>query len=193
METKIRVHTMDDLEKANYDEWKKKCADTRARKKREALAATARGEAKALADALDVGPGYRRIKSGPNKGAVVWKGSSQQRLDEAAIAKENRRKKEEERRAQRLLDREETGALLQSIEERKASKRREIVSPEIVWAFIFIYSVSIISFLIAKMFASFGIMGLAIFIDAVCYMLYAKRSRYSRYLPFLWWILHPKK
>lgn len=184
---------MDDLGKANYEKWKKKCADTRARKKREAAETTAKAKAKAFADALDAGPGYRRIKSGPNKGTVVWKGSHQQRLDEIAIANENRRKKEEERRAQRLIDIEKTDALLQSFKEKEASRKKKTVSPEIIWAFIFIYSVSLISFLIAKMFASFGIMGLAVFIDAVCYMLYAKKSRYSRYLPFLWWILSPKK
>jgi hypothetical protein len=184
---------MNDDEKAHYEEWKRKCAETRASKKREALEAIVKAEAKALADALEAGPGYRRIKSGPHRGTVVWKGSRQQRLDEIAIAKENRRKAEAERQARRLVDREQTQALLQSIKEKEASKKKQIVSPEIVWAFVFIFSVSIISFLIAKKFASFGIMGLAILIDFICYLLFAKKSRYSRYLPFLWWILSPKK
>jgi len=184
---------MNEVEKAHYEEWKKKCAETRARKKREAVEATVKAEAKTLADALESGPGYRRIKSGPNKGTVVWKGSHQQRLDEIAIAKENRRKAEAERQARRLIEREQTQALLQSIKVKEASKKKEIVSPEIVWAYVFIFSVSIISLLIAKMFASFGIMGLAILIDFICYLLFAKKSRYSRYLPFLWWILSSRK
>jgi hypothetical protein len=184
---------MNDDEKAYYEDWKRKSAATKARKKREAVEAAMKADAKALADALDVSPGYRRIKSGRNKGLVVWRGSEQQRLDEIAIAKDRSRKKEEARRAQRIIDREKTESLLQAFKEEKEKKKKERVSPEIIWAYIFIFSASIISFLIAKMFASFGIMGLAVFVDFICYMLFAKTSRYSRYLPFLWWFLMQKK
>lgn len=178
---------MTDQERAYYEAWKKKGADTRARKKRDLAEAVKQEEASAFADVIDAGPGYRRIKSGPNKGTVVWRGSEQQRLDEIVIAKENRRKREESRRTQMLIDREETQALLRSIKEKEASKKEKIISPEIIWAYVFIFSVSIISFLIAKLFAGLGIMGLAIFIDATCYIVKAKKTRNSKYLPFLWW------
>ncbi len=184
---------MTEDEEAYYDEWKRKCEATRIRKKREIVEAAAKAEARALVDALDASPGYRRIKSGPNKGTVIWKGSHQQRLDEIVIAKENRRRAETERRARRLAEREASEAVLRSIKEKEATREKELVSTEIIWAYIFVFSVSIISFLIAKMFASFGIMGLAIFIDFICYMLLAKRYRHSRYLPFLWWILSKRK
>ena len=184
---------MNDDEKAYYEDWKRKSAATKARKKREVVEATIKADAKALADALNVSPGYRRIKSGRNKGRVVWRGSEQQRLDEIAIAKDRNREKEEARRAQKIIDREKTESLLQTFKEEKEEKKKEIVSPEILWAYIFLFSASIVSFLIAKLFASFGIMGLAVFIDFICYMFFAKKSRYSRYLPFLWWFLNQKK
>jgi hypothetical protein len=184
---------MNDDEKAYLEEWKKKCAATRARKLHEASESMKKAREKALADALAVGPGYRRIKSGPHKGTVVWKGSEQQRLDDIAIARENYRKEAERRTAQMLIDRQEADAPRHAVEENDKSPQKETISLEFLLPVVFIFSVSIVSFLIAKMFAAFGMMGLAIFIDFICYQIKAKRSRYSKYLPFLWWFLMEKK
>jgi hypothetical protein len=170
---------MNDDEKAHYEEWKRKCAETRKRKRHE-LAET---QSKIAAEK----PGYRLITRGPNKGKLKWMGYQQQRKDRGSIAWGKRKKEEETRK---LL---EPTPAVPSVPKPEEPEKKEYVSPEVIWAFVFIFSVSIVSFLIAKMFAYFGIMGLAVFIDAICYLVMAKKTRHSRYLPFLWWILHPRK
>lgn len=166
---------MNEEEKAHYDEWKRRCAETREHTRREL--------AEAQSKIAKEKPGYRLITRGPNKGQLKWMGYRQQRMDRSSV----RRKQIVE--ARKAL--EPTPVSPPPIPEQP--KRREQFSPEIIWAFIFIFSVSIISFLIAKLFAYLGFMGLAVFIDVICYLILAKKSRYSRYLPFLWWFLSPKK
>jgi hypothetical protein len=170
---------MNDEEKSHYEEWKRKCAETKKRKSCE--------RAETQSKIMKEKPGYRLITRGPNKGQLKWMGYKRQRIDRSSVAWAKSRKKEETRKLP------ETTPVVPPPSQREEPKSKEYVSPEVIWGFIFIYSVSIIPFFIAKMFAYLGIMGLALFIDAVCYLMKAKKTRYSRYLPFFWWMLSPKK
>jgi hypothetical protein len=186
---------MTDEEKVYYEEWKKKCAETKARTKREIVEANVKAEAKALADALDAGPGYRRIKSGPKKGTVVWKGSEQQRLDDMVLARENRRLASiarEERVAKLKADSAALAISLESVAKpEKPSKRKDAI--EIILAYIFVCAITITYVMIAKAIAQFGFLGLAIFIDFILYSIKARKPYRSRYVPFLWWFLFHRK
>jgi hypothetical protein len=64
---------MTDEERAHYEEWQKKCAATRARKKQEL--------AQARAKLLREKPGYRIPTRGSKKGQLVWIGYKQQQTD----------------------------------------------------------------------------------------------------------------
>ena len=167
---------MNDDEKAHYEEWKRKCAATRERKDRERVEAQKK--------LIQEKPGYRLVTRGPNKGQLKWMGYKQQRIDKSSIAWDNQRSEEEAH--ERVQSSPRPIPLLQKPEEQQKKVR---AYSEIILAFIFIFSVSIISFLMAKLFAYFGIMSLAVLIDAVCYLVKTRRARRSRYLPFLWWFL----
>jgi hypothetical protein len=164
---------MNDEQKAHFDEWQRKCAETKAR--------TSRELAEAQSKISKEKPGYRLITRGPNKGQLKWVGYRQRGRDTSSVV------------LARISEEREARKLHEPLPILEQPKRGEKVSPEIIWAFVFIFSVSIISFLIAKLFAYLGFMGLAVLIDAVCYHIFAQKSRYSRYLPFLWWFLSPKK
>ena len=64
---------MTDEEKAYYEEWKRKCAETRATKRQE----LAQERAKLLREK----PGYRIPTRGSKKGQLVWMGYRQQQID----------------------------------------------------------------------------------------------------------------
>jgi hypothetical protein len=165
---------MNEDDKAHYEERKKKCGETKGLTKREL--------AEAQAKIIEEKPGYRLITRGPNKGKLRWAGYKQQRIDRSSIAQAKRRRAED---ARKLLD---PPSVTMPLPKSGGPKTREL-SPEITWAYVFVFSVSIVSFLIAKLFAYFGVVGLAVLIDALCYLVRAKKTRQSRYLPFLWWFL----
>jgi hypothetical protein len=59
---------------------------------------------------------------------------------------------------------------------------------ELIIYFVSIVLLTLLSFFIAKAFASFGVLALAILIDFILYSL-KKRPKYrGKYLPFLWWL-----
>ncbi len=163
---------MTEDEKAHYEEWKKKCAETRKRKSREL--------AEVQAETMEENPGYRLITRGPNKGKLNWLGYQQQRMDRSSIAWAKRRKADEERRKLEPPELQKPIVL----EPPKPSPK---FSPEVFLAFAVIMTLWLISFFIMKALASFGILGVCALIDAVCYAAKGKRRRHSRYLPFLWW------
>ena len=186
---------MTDEEKAHFEDWKKKCANSRKRKKQEIIEAKVKAEARALTEVLDAGAGYRRIKSGPNKGKVVWRGSEQQRLDDIVLAKENRRLAmiaREERESKRKAD---SAAL--AIRMGSAAKpempRKHNDTIEVLLAYGLVCAITITYMLIAKAIAQCGFLVLAIFIDFILYSIKARRPYRSRYVPFLWWFLFYRK
>jgi hypothetical protein len=186
---------MTDEERAYHEEWRKKCAETKARKKRKIVEANVKAEAKALADALDAGPGYRRIKSGPKKGTAIWKGSEQQRRDDIALAKENRRLAliaREEREGKRKADSAALATRPESVAKpEKPRKRNDAI--EIILAYVFVCAITIAYMIIAKATAQLGFLGLAIFVDFTLYSIKARKPYRSRYVPFLWWFLFHRK
>jgi hypothetical protein len=186
---------MTDEERAHFEEWKKKCAQSKARKRQEIIEANVKGEAKALAEVLDAGSGYRKIKSGPNKGKVVWRGSEQQRLDDIVLGKENRRLASiarEERESKRKADSAALAIRLESVGKPETPRKRNDAL-EIILAYVFVCAITITYMLIAKAIALFGVLGLAIFVDFILYSIKARKPYRSRYVPFLWWFLFHRK
>lgn len=156
---------MTEEQKAHYEEWKKKCAATRARNLTE-LHSEHQHEWK---------PGFKLITRGPRKGQFKWMGYKQQSADRSAIVfAQSRKAIDALKPTEPLAD--------------KSPREKPKFSWEFVIAIIFIYSVSIISFFISKAFASFGVLGLAVFVDFAVYSIKKKRRYGSKYLPFLWWL-----
>jgi membrane protein YdbS with pleckstrin-like domain len=60
-------------------------------------------------------------------------------------------------------------------------------SLEIFLAFAVVITLSLVSFFVAKPLAACGILGICVFIDAICYLFITRNRKQSKYLPFLWW------
>ena len=174
---------MTEEEKAHFEEWKKKCAETKSRKKQE-LAQT---QAKLLREK----PGYRIAKHGDQKGQLVWMGYKQQQTDINMARNAQKHEEAIARRAFEAAKAPPTPIVPQA--PIAPSKRNEIKPYEVILAYVFICSITIAYVMIAKAIAHFGFLGLAILIDFILYSIKAKRMRHSRYLPFLWWVFYPRR
>lgn len=172
---------MTDEEKAHYEEWQKKCAATRARKKQE----LAQERAKLLKEK----PAYRI--PGSKKGQLVWIGYRQQQTDINMVRNAEKHKEAAERRAIEAANAPPISTVTPAPME--PTKRNEIKPYEVILAYLFVCAVTLTYVFIAKAIAQFGFLGLAIFIDFVLYSIKAKKTYRSRYAPFLWWFLVQRK
>ncbi len=173
---------MTDEEKAPYEEWQKKCAATRARKKQE----LAQERVALLKDK----PGYRIPTRGSKKGQLVWLGYRQQQTD---INMARNAEKHQEAIARRAVEAANAPPVSTVTPVTEPAKRNEIKPYEVIFAYLFACAVTLAYFFIAKAIAQFGFLGLAIFIDFILYSLKAKKAYRSRYAPFLWWFLMQRK
>jgi hypothetical protein len=174
---------MTDEEKAHYEEWKKKCAETRARKKQE----LAEARAKLLRDK----PGYRIAKGGDKKGQLIWMGYRQQQTD---INMARNAQKHEEAIARRAIEAANAPSIsIITSTPIAPAKRSEIKPYEVIVAYLFACAVTLTYMFIAKAIALVGFLGLAILADFVLYSIKARKAYRSRYAPFLWWFLMHRK
>lgn len=174
---------MTDEERAHYEEWQKKCAATRARKKQEL--------AQARAKLLREKPGYRIPTRGSKKGQLVWIGYKQQQTDINMVRNAEKRQEAVARKAIEAANAPPISTVTPAPIE--PTKRNEIKPYEVILAYLFVCSVTLTYVFIAKAIAQFGFLGLAIFIDFVLYSIKARKTYRSRYAPFLWWFLMRRK
>jgi hypothetical protein len=174
---------MTDEEKAHYEEWKKKCAETRAIKKQEL--------AQAQAQLLREKPGYRIPTRGDKKGQLVWMGYRQQQTDINMVRNAEKHREAVARRAIEAANAPPASIATPTAIE--SSKRNEIKPYEVILAYLFACAVTLTYVFIAKAIAQFGFLGLAILIDFALYSIKAKKTYRSRYAPFLWWFLMQRK
>lgn len=164
-----------DEQKAHYVEWKRKCAESKKKNLAEFRADHQDGRK----------PGYKLITRGPRKGKWVPKSYKALRAEkkDAAWAKY------QDSKSKRLAREAEEEKLRPSVPQAATPEKRKHkhFDPEILLALFVVTALCLLSFFIAKLFAAFGILTLAVFIDAIFYSLKRRSSPRRRYLPFLWW------
>jgi hypothetical protein len=174
---------MTDEEKAYFEDWKKKCAETRARNKQE----RAHAQARLLKDK----PGFRIAKRGSKKGQLVWIGYKQQQTD---INMARNAQKREEAIARRAIESANASPNpIASSASLAPTRRNEIKPYEVILAYLFVCAATLTYVFIAKAIEHLGFLGLAVFVDFVLYSIKAKKTYHSRYAPFLWWFLMRRK
>lgn len=173
---------MTEDEKAYYEEWKRKCAATRARKKQE----RAQENAKLLKDKT----GYRIPTRGSKKGQLVWMGYRQQQIDMNMARNAEKNREAAAKRALEAAQRSPT-PITQQTPSSPATRPSEAL--EVILAFLFVCAVTLGYVFIARGIARLGFLGPAILLDFFFYSILAKKSYRSRYAPFVWWFLQQRK
>lgn len=166
-------NNLTDDQKAHYEEWKRKCAESKGKNLADFRVDHQQGWKS----------GYKLITRGPRRGQWVPKNYKELRAEKKAEAWA----RYEDSKRRRLAREEEEAKLRPGISRVAQPKKQKHFDPEILLALFVVTTLSLLSFFIAKLFAAFGILTLAVFIDAIFYFLKRSPSPRRRYLPFLWW------
>jgi len=173
---------MTEDEKAYYEEWKRKCAATRARKKRERV--------QERAELLKDKPGYRIPTRGSKKGQLVWMGYRQQQIDMNVARNAEKIREAAAKRSLEASQHPPTPVAQQTSPSPAKSRHAAL---EVILAFLFVCAVTLAYVYLAKGIARLGFLVPAIFLDFFFYSMLAKRPYRSRYAPFVWWYLMQRK
>jgi hypothetical protein len=133
-------------------------------------------------------PEYKRIARGRRKGKLVPKSWAELKAERQSRGLNKMYAQQEARRLQQVAQ----GV---KIPRPITEGPKRFIHPDVVKAFAIVVTLSALSFgaaiLIAKVFQKLHVVGLFIpivLVDALAYLRFGKRKRYSRYLPFLWWL-----
>lgn len=169
---------MNEQESAYHEEWKRKCAATRARKKQE--------RAQERAKLLRENPGYRIPTRGSKKGQLVWMGYRQQQIDMNMV---RNAEKIREAAAKRAIETAKHPATPVAEQTPATPAKGPHEALEVILAFLFVCAVTLAYVYIAKGIARLGFLGPAILLDFFLYSILARKPYRSRYAPFVWWFL----